>query len=193
MPHGLGELPPGLALTASLCFPSVVSVGSATGHTAFPAEVFEASVGGRLVALFALPLLTSVHVKTGLSNVKAGLEPKWLRMFCELVNKKVPNPLGNYGKCCERPCGLDHVGEPDLLGQSIHKNPITSNSNRVSHKFGQRPMQAGSRDHGELMQRQDLGHAWGKVLQKNFQSEKTYSREISKRRGLRRTHRQRYI
>ena len=27
-------------------------------------------------------------------------------------------------------------------------------------------MQAGSRDHGELMQRQDLGHVWGKVLQK---------------------------
>ena len=81
MPHGLGELPPGLALTASLCFPSVVSVGSATRLTAFPAEVLEASVGGRLVAQFALPLLTSVHVKTGLSNVKAGLEPKWLRMF----------------------------------------------------------------------------------------------------------------
>ena len=81
VPHGPGELPPWLALTASLCFPSVVSVGSATGHTAFPAEVLEASVGGRLVAQFALPLLTSVHVKTGLSNVKAGLEPKWLRMF----------------------------------------------------------------------------------------------------------------
>jgi hypothetical protein len=60
--------------------------------------------------------------------------------------------LWNYGRFCERPCGLDHVGEPDLLGQSIHKNPITSNSNRVSHKFGKRPMQAGSRDHGELMQ-----------------------------------------
>ena len=27
-------------------------------------------------------------------------------------------------------------------------------------------MQAGSRDHGELMQRQDLGHVWGNVLQK---------------------------
>ena len=98
MPHGLGELPPGLALTASLCFPSVVSVGSATGPTAFPALVVEACVGGRLVARFALPLLTSAHGKTGLSNVQAGLEPKWLRMFCELVNKKVPNPLGNYRK-----------------------------------------------------------------------------------------------
>jgi len=152
VPHGLGELPPGLALTASLCFPSVVSVGSATGQTAFPAEVVEASVGGRLVAQFALPLLTSVHVKTGLSNVKAGLEPKWLRMACLLIHTKVPNPLWNYSKFCERPCGLDHVGEPDLLGQSIHKNPITSNSNRVSHKFGERPMPAGTRDHGELIQ-----------------------------------------
>ena len=88
MPHGPGELPPGLALTASLCFPSVVSVGSATGPTAFPAEVAEASVGGRLVARFALPLLTSAHGKTGLSNVQAGQEPKWLRLFCELVNEK---------------------------------------------------------------------------------------------------------
>ncbi len=82
MPHGRGELPPGLAFTASLSFSSVVVVGITTGLTAFPAEFFEASVGGRLVALFALPLLTSVHVKTGLSNVKAGLEPKWLRMYC---------------------------------------------------------------------------------------------------------------
>ena len=61
VPQGSGELPPGLALTASLCFPSVVSVESATGPTAFPALVVEASVGGRLVARFALPLLTSVH------------------------------------------------------------------------------------------------------------------------------------
>ena len=88
VPHGPGELPPGLALTASLCFPPVVSVGSATGPTAFPAEVVEACVGGRLVAPCALPFLTSAHGKTGLSNVQAGQEPKLLRLFCELVNEK---------------------------------------------------------------------------------------------------------
>jgi hypothetical protein len=82
VPHGRGELPPRLAFTASLCFPSVVVVGIATGLTAFPAEVLGAFVGGRLFALFALPLLTSLHVKTGLTNVNAGLEPKWLRMYC---------------------------------------------------------------------------------------------------------------
>ena len=88
VPHGRGELPPGLALTASLCLSPVVSVGSATGPTAFPAEVVEACVGGRLVAPCALPFLTSAHGKTGLTNVQAGQEPKWLRLFCELVNEK---------------------------------------------------------------------------------------------------------
>ena len=44
--------------------------------------------------------------------------------------------------------------------------PITLNSNRVYHKIGQRPIHAGTRDLGELMQRQDLAHAWGSVLQK---------------------------
>ena len=80
MPHGLGELPPGLALTASLCFPSVVCVGGAPGLTAFPAAAPQAFVGGRLVTICALPLLNSAHGKTGLSNVQGGLEPKWLRI-----------------------------------------------------------------------------------------------------------------
>ena len=150
MPHGLGELPPGLALTASLCFPSVVCVGGAPGDTAFPAAAQEAVIGGRLVTFSALPLQRP-HAKTGLGNVERGLEPKWLRIRLGTM-AEFASALRNYGRFCERPCGLDHVGEPDLLGQFIHKNPITSNSNKVSRKFGKRPMQAGSRDHGELMQ-----------------------------------------
>ena len=61
VPHASGELAPRLALIASLCFPSVVCVGSATGPTAFPAEATEAVVGGRLFTLSALSFLPSDH------------------------------------------------------------------------------------------------------------------------------------
>jgi hypothetical protein len=61
VPHASGELAPRLALVASLYFPSVVCVGSATGPTAFPAEAVEAVVGGRLVTIRALSLLPSGH------------------------------------------------------------------------------------------------------------------------------------
>ena len=61
VPHATGELAPRLALLASLYYPSVVCVGSATGPTAFPAFAFEALVGGRLITRIALSLLPSVH------------------------------------------------------------------------------------------------------------------------------------
>ena len=61
VPQATGELAPRLALAASLNYPSVVRVGSATGPTAFPAFALEAVVGGRLFTRTALPLLPSVH------------------------------------------------------------------------------------------------------------------------------------
>ena len=92
VPHASGELAPRLALIASLCFPSVVCVGSAPGPTAFPAEAVEAVVGGRLVTRSALSLLPSVHgSRSWESHAPGKLEPKWLRRFGVLRHKKVSN------------------------------------------------------------------------------------------------------